>query len=139
MMRIPPIRFSVLLVAACAIPLASTAQQDPQAPPQLEQLEEGDAPPVTIREGEGEQRITEKRTGGKVTEIQVKSGNSTYYLKPNDQAGSAQPGDAQSHVTRPPQWQIKEFDLTLPPENPAPPAPPQLPMAPAENAATPAK
>jgi hypothetical protein len=100
---------------ACAAPLWSFAQQQaPQAPPVLQPLEEGAEPAITIRKEDGEKRVTEKREGGKVTEIKVQSGKSTYYLKPNDQAGSAQPGDAQGTLTRPPQWKVKEFDLGAP-------------------------
>ena len=48
---------------------------------------------------------------GKVTEVKVHSGKSTYYVKPNDPAGSALPGDAQSSTNRGAQWQVKEFEL----------------------------
>ena len=101
--------------AASTMPLAALAQQ-PDAgappPPQTEPLVEGEAPAITIRKPDQQNQTTEKRApGGKVTEIKVISGGSTYYLKPNDQAGSAVVGDAQSNVNRPAQWQIGEFDL----------------------------
>lgn len=109
-MRASLLRFLALSLAV-ATPLWATAQQPPDTPPKLEPLQEGEEPAVTIRKEDGERQVTETRKNGKVTEIKVKSGKSTYYLKPNDQAGSAQPGDAQGNLTRPPQWKIKEFDL----------------------------
>ncbi len=97
--------------AALAMPLFANAQQPSEIPPKLEKLEEGEAPAITIRKPDSEQKITEKRQkGGKVTEIKVQRGKSTYYLRPNDAVGSVLPGDAQSS-SRPPQWKIKEFDL----------------------------
>lgn len=95
---------------------AAVAQQSTEAPapPQLETLEEGEPPAITIRKpgGDDGQQITQTKKGGRVTEIRVKTGGSTYYLKPNDPAGSALPGDAQAPVIRPPQWEVLEFDLT---------------------------
>ena len=103
-------------LAALAMPLPTSAQQPAETPPRLEKLEEGEAPAITIRKPDSERKITEKRQGGKVTEIKVQSGKSTYYLKPNEPAGSALPGDAQSNSIRAPQWLIKEFDLGPNPE-----------------------
>lgn len=110
------------LVAACiaayAISLPVSAQQrggnDAPPPPQLQKLEEGEEPAVTIRKPEQDRTTTsEKRApGGKVTEVKVSTGGSTYYLKPNDQAGSSLPGDAQSNSARAAQWEVKTFDLT---------------------------
>lgn len=105
--------------AACAAllaaPLSAWAQQqagNAPPPPQLEKLEEGDAPAVTIRKPSQEKKITEKRApGGKVTEVKVTSGKSTYYVKPNDPSGSAVAGDAQANEARPAQWEVLEFDL----------------------------
>jgi len=98
-------------LAALAMPLPASSQPPDDTPPRLEKLEEGEAPAITIRKPDSERKITEKRQGGKVTEIKVQSGKSTYYLKPNEPAGSALPGDIQSNAIRAPQWQIKEFDL----------------------------
>ena len=102
-------------VAFYATPFSANAQQDsgnaPQ-PPQLEKLEEGEPPAVTIRGPERQSSVVEKRErGGRVTEVQVTSGNSTYYLRPNTQAGSAIPGDGESNTMRAAQWRIGEFDL----------------------------
>jgi hypothetical protein len=116
-MRTPLFRTALAstISAIALLPLLAAAQQSPQqppqAPPQLEKLDEGEAPAITIRKNEGQQRITEKKEGGKVTEVKVQSGKSTYYLKPNEQAGNAQPGDAQSNTNRPAQWKVLEFDL----------------------------
>lgn len=102
-------------IAAYATHLPAGAQQpanDAPPPPQLEKLEEGEAPSITIRKPEQGSKITEKRApGGKVTEVKVNSGKSTYYLKPNTPAGSAVPGDGQSSGNRAAQWEIKEFDI----------------------------
>jgi hypothetical protein len=112
-MRTPTLRtvLSSISSAIALLPLLASAQQPPQTPPQLEKLEEGEAPAITIRKDQGQQRITEKKEGGKVTEVKVQSGKNTYYLKPNEQAGNAQPGDAQSNANRPAQWKVLEFDL----------------------------
>lgn len=104
-------RLVIATIAIQAISLTATAQQ----PPVLEKLEEGDAPAVTIRKPEQKSRIQEKRApGGKVTEVKVTSGGSTYVVKPNDPVGSSQPGDLQSNTIRPAQWVVKEFDLGPP-------------------------
>ena len=121
-------------VPTCIAIYASALTAAAQPPPQLENLEEGEAPAVTIREPEQRSKIQEKRgPGGEVTEIKVTSGRSTYVVKPNKQAGSALPGDAQSNTTRAPQWEVTEFDLGRPPaqeqegrqtiDAPPPPAP----------------
>lgn len=118
-MRLPSLRFlPVVCVIYGLASLPAAAQQPGQkeqnasdAPPKLEKLEEGEAPAVTIRGSKPQTQITEKREQGRVTSVKVKSGNSTYYLKPNVPAGSALPGDAQSDSTRGAQWQIMEFDL----------------------------
>lgn len=98
-------------VYASSFPLWAQ-QQEAEVPPQLEQLDEGEAPAVTIRKPGQERQVTEKRArGGKVTEVQVTSGKSRYYLKPNEPAGSAVPGDVQGDTVRAPQWEVLQFDL----------------------------
>jgi hypothetical protein len=120
----------------CAQPTADTAPP----PPEMQKLEEGEAPAVTIRKPEERSKITEKRApGGKVTEVKVTNGKSTYYLKPNDPAGSAAPGDAESNANRAAQWEVMQFDLgrraqkekeaQAAEETPAPPAAPTAPAA----------
>jgi hypothetical protein len=101
-------QFLSACIALQAISLTAAAQQ----PPKLEKLEEGEAPAVIIRKPDQKSKIQEKRApGGKVTEVKVTSGGSTYVVKPNDPAGSALPGDGQSNTMRAPQWEVKEFDL----------------------------
>ena len=121
---------TIWLILGCAVPLLGNAQQ----PSKLEKLEEGDAPAVIIRKPDTEKKITEKREKGKVTEVKVQTGKSTYYLKPNEPAGAALPGDAESNENRGAQWSVHEFDLgrkkkgLKPPAEvsaePMPPAPP---------------
>jgi hypothetical protein len=131
-------------IAAYAIPLLAVAQQsagNAPPPPKLEKLEEGEAPAVTIRKPEQQKKITEKRApGGKVTEVKVDTGGSTYYLKPNDSAGSALPGDGQSSTGRGAQWEVLEFDVSRSKEAKEAqeaqaatvPPPPEAPAAPAK-------
>jgi hypothetical protein len=115
-------------VAVYAISVPAGAQQpSPNVPPpQLELLEEGEEPTITIQQSGPRQQISEKRApGGRITEIKVTSGNSTYYLKPDDPAGG--PGNS----VRTAQWEILRFDLRTPNETveaaastPLPPPPP---------------
>lgn len=113
-----PILLTLPLVFAAAMP--AHAQQpreraDAPPPPRLERLEEGEAPAVTIPGGgPSEKSITEKREQGRVTEVEVRTGRSTYVVKPLNPAGSALPGDAQSSTNRAPQFKVKEFDLQRP-------------------------
>jgi len=88
--------------------LPASAQSTPA--PQLNALDDNEAPAITIRKPDNEREITEKREQGKVKEVRVQRGKNVYYLKPNEPAGSALPGDAQSNATRAPQWVVKEFD-----------------------------
>ena len=86
------------------------------APPQMEKLEEMTEAPITLTppagsNAEGKTKIEEKRQQGRVTEVKVTSGNSTYYLKPNSPAGSSVPGDVTGSANRGPQWQVMEFDF----------------------------
>ena len=119
----------------------AAAQQQAQSspppsdkPPKLERIEPGSDVPATTLPPPGRTQITEKKQGGQVTEVEVHSGKSHYYLKPNVPAGNAQPGDVESSAIRPPQWQVFEFDLNrkkkaaaaaagAAPEAPPPPAP----------------
>ncbi|MYN46879.1 hypothetical protein GTP23_17700 [Pseudoduganella sp. FT93W] len=90
------------------------AQSTPsQAPPKLEKLEEVTEDPITVTSKQGpETKITERRDNtGKVVEATVKSGPSTYTVRPNHPAGTALPGDAMGGANRGPQWTVMEFDL----------------------------
>lgn len=104
----------IVAVAACMVPPCAGAQEPAKLsqPPKLEKLEEGEQPAITIpAKPDSERKITQKKDKGRVTEVKVKSGKSTYYLKPNDPAGSALRGDTQSNEIRGAQWEVKQFDL----------------------------
>lgn len=107
--------FTLTACIAAFAPLPASAQQpstNAPPPPQLEPLQEGESPAITIRKPEERATIEEKRApGGKVTETKVTTGGSTYYVKPNEPAGSALPGDTQSNTVRAAQWEVLQFDL----------------------------
>ena len=128
-------RISLLLLTLVAH--AAFAQSTPsQAPPKLEKIEEIADDPITVTAKPGaEGKITEKRdNSGNVVEATVKSGPSTYTLRPNHPVGTALPGDAMSGNNRGPQWTVLEFDIgkkkkktpeeDAAPDNNAPPPPP---------------
>jgi hypothetical protein len=105
-----PALFSLCLLGMAN--LASAQSTPSSAPPKLERIEEGSDIPLTVTpKRDGERKITEKKEGGKVTEVKVKSGKSTYTMRPNVPAGNAQPGDATASSLRAPQWQVMEFEL----------------------------
>lgn len=78
-------------------------------PPETLPLEEGQEPSVNIRQPDTQKGITQKKSQGRVTEVKVQTGSTTYYAHPNDPAGSAMRGDAGSDTTRPVQFHIGEF------------------------------
>jgi hypothetical protein len=133
-MRTPLLLIALPLVFAISMPaLAQQLRERAEAPPppQLERLEEGAAPAVTIPGGgQPERSITEKREQGRVTEVEVRTGRSTYVVKPLNPAGSALPGDTQANTNRAAQFKVKEFDLSKP-EDLRPQTQPQAPQAPA--------
>jgi hypothetical protein len=100
-------------VGVCAITLPASAQQAPSdAPPTLERFEEGVAPPITVRRLNEREEITEYRApGGRIIKIRVRYGDDVYYLYPNEQHGSALPGDVESNPNRGAQWNILEFEM----------------------------
>lgn len=101
--------------AIAAAPLFSIAQDVPAPqPPGLETIEESEEPAITIRKPESEREITERREDGRVTEIKVRSGKSTYYLRPNDPPGNVMRGDAMSSPVRPAEWKVHRFDRAQP-------------------------
>jgi hypothetical protein len=133
MLRTSPLQ---TILSLCLLAHAGTAlaqQAVAEAPPKLDRLEEGKEAPIVITPKPKESKIIEKREGGRVTEVQVQAGPSTYTMKPHTPAGNAQPGDAQSGAIRAPQWTILEFDLfkkkkndpdSVPEQAEAPPPPP---------------
>lgn len=100
---------------AAALPAAAQPNPAvaPDAPPQLQRLDEGEPPAAATPAPAPRRMIVESRApGGKRTEVAVTGGAGTYYLKPNDQVGSALPGDGQSIAFRPAQWEILHFNLS---------------------------
>lgn len=105
----------VAAAAIAAVPLFSIAQDGPAPqPPGLQAIEETEEPAITIRKPESEREITERRDNGRVTEIKVKSGKSTYYLHPNDPPGNVMRGDVMSDTVRPAEWKVHRFDRAKP-------------------------
>ncbi|MFC4932072.1 hypothetical protein [Massilia sp. GCM10023247] len=114
---IPRLSLSLVLLACAGAAGAQTStppqpQPRPQSqPPATEPIEAGSDEPATRIEPRRGTEIREKRNNnGQVTEIEVKSGKSRYIMRPNQAAGNAQAGDAQSSAFRAPQWQVMEFD-----------------------------
>lgn len=115
-----PLKFASLLAIytlASVASLTSYAQQsqpknqDAPPPPKLEKLEEGEQPPVTIRQQRNKQTITEKRApGGEAKEVKVTKGKNTYYVKPKARPGCAMPGDCPGTESRATQWHVYEFN-----------------------------
>jgi hypothetical protein len=105
--------WKTLLLGMLAQAGLAVAQQTPSTPPpKMERIEEGSDTPVTITpQNRSRTNVTEKRDGGRVTEVEVKSGKSTYTMKANPASAVAQPGDSASGTLRPPQWKVLEFDL----------------------------
>ncbi|ATQ74370.1 hypothetical protein CR152_07505 [Massilia violaceinigra] len=95
--------------------LAGAQQSKPSdAPPKLERIDDGNLAPVTPATPApraNEPKITEKREGGRTTEVKVKTGKSSYTMKGTNPAGGSSTGDAAGSTLRPPQWTVGEFDL----------------------------
>lgn len=92
---------------------AAFAQSTPSsAPPKLERIEEGSDTPITVTpKKESNRSVSEKRDGGQVKEVTVKSGKSVYTMKGANPASVTQTGDGAGSTLRPPQWKVLEFDL----------------------------
>jgi hypothetical protein len=102
-----------LSAAILAAPIASAQSNVPPAPsapppPQTMTLDEGQAPAVTINPPDTQKKITEKKSQGRVTEVKVQTGRTTYYAHPIDAPG-AMSGDAQSPISQPVQFEIGRF------------------------------
>lgn len=119
-----------------AAPAARPPVPSDAPPAPLEKLEEGQQPGITVRPSGPEKGSTDSRdNAGRVTETEVRTGSTTYYVRPNNQVGNAQPGDQQSSGNRAAQFKVKEFDLgrkNVPPKDDAP-VPQVLEPAPAKN------
>lgn len=92
-------------------PAAPQSNQN-QAPPKLERVEPGSDVPATNIPSRTRTQIKETRDGGQVTEVEVNSSGSHYYMKPNTPPGNAVPGSATGNSIRAPQWKVGEFDLS---------------------------
>ena len=139
MLRTPRILTLLSLsLPLCLLAPAALAQTPPkpsEAPPKM-QVEDDGAPITNAPQKQGGTRIVEKKEGGRVTEVKVKAGPSTYTMKPHVPAGNAQPGDGQSSAIRAPQWTVLEFDIggkkknteqeAVPEATPAPAPPPPV-------------
>lgn len=102
-------------LAVAQQPAPGLAAQPAPPPPELEKLEEGEPPAVTIRKPGDENRnsgnsIKEQRDHGETKDIEVKSGPSTYHVRPNKNLGGSTPGDAQSAPVTSATWKVGEFD-----------------------------
>jgi hypothetical protein len=133
---------ALCLLAHASMAGAQQQQQQPPSdkPPKLERIEPGSDVPATTIPPKPRTEIKERKQGGQVTEVEVQSGSSHYYMRPNVPAGNAQPGDAESGAVRAPQWQVMEFDLTgrrkaAPPAGEGTPAPAEVPPPPRPEAA----
>ena len=63
----------------------------------------------------------------------MRTGRSTYVVKPLNPAGSALPGDTQANTNRAAQFKVKEFDLSKPEDlKPQPQPQPQALPTPAQ-------
>lgn len=99
-------------VLILALNSVAQAQTPSAAPPKLDKIEEVDTPITVTTKPANERKVTEKREGGQVTEAKVKSGPSTYTVKPkNTNSTTALPGDAAGSANRGPQWTVMEFDI----------------------------
>jgi hypothetical protein len=120
--RLPLLASSLtLLLAAQAGPAsaqsAQTAQQPAQppqnqAPPKLERVDPNSDLPASNIPSRPRSEIKETREGGQVTEVEVTSSGSHYYMKPNNPPGNAVPGTVTGNAIRAPQWKVGEFDLS---------------------------
>ncbi|MBI1834842.1 MAG: hypothetical protein HYR92_03610 [Burkholderiales bacterium] len=97
--------FSACLFAVAPVTVSAQEKTAPP-PPKLEKLEEGPETDIKLIKPESTKlKTVERREGGKVTEVQVKSGKSQYTVKTNDAVKGTREGDA----NRAAQWKVMEF------------------------------
>lgn len=96
---------------SASLSMSVLAQNAPSsAPPKMEKLEEAPDSGITISKPEpAKGKMVEKRVNGKVTEVQVKSGKSSYVVKANPEVGNAPKGTVQGDANRAAQWTVLEF------------------------------
>ncbi|MBI3712909.1 MAG: hypothetical protein HY253_08100 [Burkholderiales bacterium] len=96
---------SACLLASLSVTVSAQEKNAPP-PPKLEKLEEGPETDIKLIKPESNKlKTVGRREGGKVTEVQVKSGKSQYTVKTNDAAKGTREGDA----NRAAQWKVMEF------------------------------
>jgi len=102
---------TLLSLALLSATGAALAQDKPaQTPPKLEVIEEGSDTPIVVTPPSSKgAKITEKKDGGRTTEVKVKSGKSVYTMK--GAHPSAVNERASGSTLGTPQWQVLEFDL----------------------------
>lgn len=131
----------------------SSASAKASAPVNLEKLEDTPEPELKIAPAKSnETKIRQRGVNGKVEEVEVTSGKSTYRLKADPELGGAQRGTLQGSNNRPARWTVFEFNnkkstkdveakTKLPPALPPPtvaPAKVVAPVAAPESKAAPA-
>jgi hypothetical protein len=104
------LKFIAGLISVSFAITASTlvVAQDKTAPPppKLEKLEEAqDSDVKLIKQESNKLKTVERKENGKVSEVQVRSGKSTYTVKPNNASKGTPEGDA----NRAAQWKVMEF------------------------------
>lgn len=102
---------AVLLASMQLFAYAQESEKNGPPPTDLDLIDETEQPAITIRRPGDRATITERRDNGVVREIRVQTGRSTYYLFPNEPAGSAMRGDTESIPVRPALWRVHEFDI----------------------------
>jgi len=96
------------LLGASAISAAVAAEPPSDAPPKVDNLDEGD-PAVTNLKKSNTQQTQQTVQNGEQTEVRVTTSVGTYVAKPNQHVGTSLPGDAQSNSNNPVQWIIKSW------------------------------
>lgn len=96
---------STCFLASLTVTVSAQEKTAPP-PPKLEKLEEGPETDIKLIKPESNKlKTVERREGGKVTEVQVKSGKSQYTVKTNNAMKGTREGDA----NRAAQWKVLEF------------------------------
>jgi len=107
-----PVLALTLLGAAAAAGAQTTSKAPSDAPPKMEQIQDGSDEPITVTAQPNKKNsITTTQTGpGQPQEVQVVSGPSTYYLRQTP-AGTSVPGDITNNGVHGPMWKVFDFNL----------------------------
>ncbi len=98
--------FALTCLAFAAPQWALAPDKTAPPPPKLEKLEEGPESDIKLIKPETTKlKTVERRENGKVTEVQVRTGKSTYTVKPNSEPKGTPSGDANRAAT----WKVLEF------------------------------